>query len=103
MEPNTPPKHDKPFPHSTPVKATIVTTFPFTTNQKYRVESRNAMASEVKKYIVGPMPPGEFLDAFFPLSELGGLDRVSSFTPGCYDKTVEAETETSAYAPFVSF
>jgi len=64
-----------------------------------------AMASEVKKYLVRPMPPEEFLNTFFPLSKLEGLHRDSrftSFTPGCYDKTVASQAEKSAYNPFVS-
>jgi hypothetical protein len=60
------------------------------------------MATEMKRYLVGPMPVQEFLDDFFPIGELPGLDAVPPFTPGCYRRTVAAKKETAAYNPFVS-
>jgi hypothetical protein len=89
------------LPQATPIRADTSTTLPFTTNQKYRVESCTAMAEEMKRYLVGPMPVQQFLDDFFPLSKIGRLAR-SRFKPGCYSETVEVATETQAYTPFVS-
>ena len=60
------------------------------------------MAAEMKRYLVGPMPVQEFLDDFFPIGELPGLDAVPLFTPGCYRRTVTAKKEAAAYKPFVS-
>lgn len=106
MESTVPPSGTFPLPRSTPVKTTTATTLPFTTNQKYRHESITAMAEEISKYLVGPMPAQQFLDEFFPSSYLC-VDRDLSegpyFSPGCYSKTVSATTEMQAYIPFVSF
>ncbi|KAH9030573.1 hypothetical protein EDB83DRAFT_1848361 [Lactarius deliciosus] len=77
------------------------TTLPFTTTQKYRVESYTAMADEMAKYLVGPMPAQQFLDDFFPTSDLPGLESVPSFSSGCYHAAVMAKKEASAYGPFV--
>jgi hypothetical protein len=71
--------------------------------QKYRIELCSAMASEIQKYLVGPMPPDQFLEDFFPLNKLDDRNKVPSFSAGCYDQTVNALCETHAYAPFVSF
>jgi hypothetical protein len=93
------------LPQSTPIKINSATTLPFTTNQKYRIESCSTMASEMRKYLVGPMPPQQFLNDFFPLNELSCLSKKSdlpSFSPGCYHRTVIAESEKKAYNPFVS-
>jgi hypothetical protein len=49
------------------------------------------MGEEMAKYLVRPMPPQQFLDEFFPVSKLPGLDSIPLFTPGCYCDTVEAE------------
>ncbi|KAH9162842.1 hypothetical protein EDB89DRAFT_1801584, partial [Lactarius sanguifluus] len=77
------------------------TTLPFTTTQKYRVESYTAMAEEMAKYLVGPMPAQQFLDDFFPAGDLPGLESVPSFSSGCYRAAVMAKKEASAYEPFV--
>jgi len=100
--PTTPPGTDPPLPQSTPVKIESSTTLPFTTNQKYRIESCTTMGEEIKKYLVGPMPADKFLDKFFPVGKLSDLDRASRFTPNCYRRTVEAERETRSYKHFVS-
>src|ERR1700678_864878 len=89
-------------PQSTPIKADTSTTLPFTTNQKYRVESCTAMAEEMRRYLVGPMPAEQFLDEFFPIEKLRSLHRVPQFKPGCYSETVEVTNKTQAYTPFVS-
>jgi len=99
----TPPRHNASLlllPQSTPVKAVISLLLPFTTTQKYCVESYTALAQEIKQYIVGPIPPEEFLQTFFPLDNIS----VSwdPFEVGCYDATVNATTERSSYEPFVS-
>jgi hypothetical protein len=99
--PTTPPCTNPPLPQSTPVKIETSTTCPFTTNQKYRVESCTAMGEEMAKYLVGPMPPQQFLDEFFPVSKLPGLDSVPLVTPGCYCDTVETEREEASYKHFV--
>lgn len=90
------------LPQSTPIKTGVSTTFPFTTTQKFRIPSCTAMATEMKGYLVGPMPVQEFLDDFFPTGELPGLDAVPVFTHDCYRRTVNAKKETAAYKPFVS-
>ena len=90
------------LPQSTPIKIGVSTTCPFTTNQKFRIPSCTALGTEMKRYLVGPMPVQEFLDDFFPIGELPGLDAVPLFTPGCYGRTVIAKKETAAYNPFVS-
>jgi hypothetical protein len=60
------------------------------------------MGKEMKNFLVGPMPAQQFLDDFFPIRELPGLDTVPSFKPNCYNRTVAVKKETRAYAPFVS-
>lgn len=100
--PTTPPRTNLPLPQSTPIKIGTSTTCPFTTNQKYRVESCTAMGEEMVKYLVGPMPAQQFLDEFFPVSKLPGLDTVPCFTQGCYDNTVKSIKEKDSYKPFVS-
>jgi hypothetical protein len=45
--------------------------------------------------------PQQFLDEFFPVSKLSGLDNVPLFTPSCYCDTVEAEREKASYKHFV--
>lgn len=100
MKPN---EMANPYVNSTPIKSDISTTLPFTTTQRYRVESCSAMADEIRKYLIGPMPSSDFLNDFFPVCELYGLGRVPMFKPGCYDKVLIAKKEKNAYAPFVSF
>ena len=68
-------------PQSTLIKIKSSTTCPFTTNQKYRIESHNTMGEEIKKYLVGPMPAQEFLDDFFPISKLPDLATIPQFKP----------------------
>lgn len=102
MNPITPPGTHLPLPQTTPVKIESSTTLPYITNQKYCVESSTTMGEEIKKYLVGPLPPQQFLDFFFPVSELPDLG-VSLFTPGCYQRTVTVQNETRLYEHFVSF
>ncbi len=89
---------------STPIKVDGSTTLPFTTTHKYRIESCTAMAHEMKKYIVGPMPAELFLNENFPTDKIPGFGKAaaSQFEVGCYDDTVRAESEPQAYEPFVS-
>jgi hypothetical protein len=89
-------------PHSTPIKIDSSMTLPFTTNQKYRIESCTAMAEEIRRYLVGPMPAQQFLDDFFPPNDLR-LRKSFRFTPGCYNETLKAAMEIQAYEPFVSW
>jgi len=70
--------------------------------QKYHVESRTVLAEEVKKHLVGPMPPEEFLKTFFPLDKISQETEAKVFKVGCYKDTVQAMKERSAYGPFVS-
>lgn len=91
-----------PLPKSTPVKVGISSTTLYTTNQKYCIRTRTAMGEEMKRYCVGPMPPGQFLDNFFPESGIRGLKNVPLFKSGCYNKVESAKKEKRAYAPFVS-
>jgi hypothetical protein len=100
--PVTPPPSCAPLLHLTPVKLEISTTCPFTTNQKFRIESRTAMGKEIKKYLVGPMPAHQFLNEFFPASELSGLDAIPQFAPNCYSRTIKSKKEMKAYQHFVS-
>jgi hypothetical protein len=101
-DPATPSRAASLYPQSTPIKIESSTTCPFTTNQKYRIESRNAMGEEIKKYLVGPMPAQQFLDDFFPISKLPDLATIPQFVPKCYDRTIKAKKEKNAYKPFVS-
>jgi len=91
-----------PLPQSTLIKIGTSTIYPFTTNQKFRVPTCTAMAEEIAKFIIGPMPAQEFLDDFFPIRRLQNLHVVPSFTPGCYDETLKAKCELNVYIPFVS-
>lgn len=65
-----------PSPQSTPIMTGISSTAPFTTNQKFCIESCTTMGKEKKIYIVGPMPAQQFLDDFFPIDSFPGLDSV---------------------------
>jgi hypothetical protein len=100
-----PPKHDLPLPHSKPIKATLSSTFPFTTTHKYCVESHMVMALKVRKYIVGSMPPQTFLNEFLLIHDIPSLCTAPEpqFKPGHYAKVVAVEGEKSMYNPFVSF
>ena len=100
--PTTPPATTAPLTQSTPVKIGTATTFPFTTNQKFRSESYTKMGEEMKKYLIGPMPAQEFLDDFFPVNELPGLGSIPLFEPDCYKDAATAKRETAAYSHFVS-
>jgi hypothetical protein len=103
-DPTMPSNTTSPLPESqsTLIKANSATTLPFTTNQKYRIESCTAMEGEMRKYLVGPMPPQQFLDDFFPLNELSNLSELPTFSPGCYDDAIKAKSEKTAYNLFVS-
>lgn len=101
MDPTTPPGVNLLLPQTTPVKIGISTTNPFTTNQKYCIESCSAMADEIRDYLVGPMPAEEFLNDFFPISDLPGLNQVPIFKPGFYDSTINVDRETRAYKQLV--
>ena len=102
MNPATPPLHVMPLPHSTPIRADSSTMFPFMTTQKYCMESYTTIAREMRKYILGPMPPQQFLDNFFPLSGIADLSDVPHFSTGCYSQTLLAKNELQMYNPFVS-
>lgn len=100
--PTTPPQANLSLPQSTPFKTGSSTTLAYTTTQKFRIESCAALADEIKPYLVGPMPAQQFLDDFFPVDDILGLDNVPVSTPDCYSKTAEAACERDAYEPFVS-
>lgn len=99
---HTPSKTTIQLPQSTPIKTGISTTLPYTTNQKYRIESCTEMGKEMRKYLVGPMSAQQFLDDFFPIKKISSLGTVPSFQQGCYDHTIAAKKEKKAYNPFVS-
>jgi len=90
------------LPQSTPVKTGTSSLLPFTMTQKYCVESHTALAKEVKKHLVGPMPPKEFLETFFPLDKISQETEAEVFKVGCYKDTMQAIKERLAYGPFVS-
>jgi len=71
-------------------------------NSKISVESCTALTEKVKKYLVGPMPPEEFLKTFFPLDKISQETEAEVFKVGCYKDTVQAVKERLAYGPFVS-
>jgi hypothetical protein len=98
----TPPNTTLLLPETTPIKVDSKTTLPFTTHDKYRIETCTAMAAEIKKYLVGPMPVQQFLDQFFPIRELPGVDKLPEFEPGIYNSVLKAKLESDAYDPFVS-
>jgi hypothetical protein len=103
LDPATPPQGiPLPLPDVTPIKVGIATTFPFTTNQKYCIDSCTVMAAEIKGYLLSPMPADQFLNDFFSTGDLPGLDEVPISNPGCYKTTVDAGKEMSTYDPFVS-
>ena len=89
------------IPQSTPVKLGLASQVPFSTNQRYRIPSRNAMAEEMKHFLVGPMPAQAFLNNFLPEEELPSM-AVPYFYENCYKSTVLASDELHAYEPFVS-
>ena len=97
-----PPRTTAPLPRSTPIKVGSSTTCPFTTNQKFRVDACTGMGEEIKKYLVGLMPAQQFLNNFFPVNELSGLDIVPQFKRNCYRCTVRAKNETGSYDHFIS-
>jgi hypothetical protein len=98
----TPPHTTLPLPQSTPIKVNSSTTLSFTTHNKYCIESCTAMAEEMAKYFVGPMPFQQFLDDVFPVKELPSLSNIPRFRAGKYKTTVKAKLEANAYSPFVS-
>jgi len=102
--PTTPPCNASSLllPQSTPVKAGTSSLLPFTTTQKYHVESHTTLAEEVKKHLVGLMPPKEFLKTFFPSDKISQETKAKVFKVGCYKDTMQAMKERSAYGPFVS-
>ena len=90
-----------PLPQSTPVKTNTATLLPFTTNQKFRIQSCTEMAAEIKSHLLGPMPAQVFLDTFFPQGSLSVLSELPAFTKGCYTPVTSSQSETLAYGPFV--
>lgn len=101
-ESTTPPNTTLPLPQTTPIKVNGATTLPFTTHNKYRIDTCTAMAAEIKKYLVGPMPVQQFLDDFFPISELPSLGDLPNFKPDHYHDVIKSKLESEAYDPFVS-
>ena len=102
MSATTPPNTTLPLPQSTPIKVDSSTVLPFTTHDKYRIETCTAMAAEIKKYLVGPMPIQQFLEDFFPISQLPSLDDLPIFKAGHYHDVLKVKLESDAYDPFVS-
>lgn len=113
-EPVTPPQAvgEGPYPldpdggiTDTPIKRDSSTMMPWTTLTRYRVDTLNMMGKEMKGYFVGPMPVGEFLQEFFPTSQLPDYDPLSftsAFTADAFSDVISAGNEQSAYIPFVS-
>ena len=100
--PATPPNTTLPLPQSTLIKVNNSTVLPFTTHDKYCIETCTTMAADMKKYLIGPMPIEQFLDSFFPISQLPSLDNLPRFIPGHYHDVIKAKLECDAYDPFVS-
>jgi hypothetical protein len=67
-----------PFSPSTPIEVRLSSRSLFSSGQVFRDKSFTAMAKEMKNFIVGPMPPQAFLDAFFPANKLPHLGIVPS-------------------------
>jgi hypothetical protein len=83
---------------STPIKNQRSSTYRFSSASVQREEEYAQPGLEMTHSIVGPMPPKEFLDEFFP-----------TITPHCpfeekdFNNTVSAEGELQMYDRFVSF
>ena len=94
-----------PLPQSTLIKIDTSMTLPFTTHNKYHIESCTAIAVEMEKYLVGPMPIQQFLDDFFPVKKLPHLSssNIPWFKHGNYNTTIQDKTEINMYNHFVSF
>jgi hypothetical protein len=93
----TPLNATHPLPESTPIKPGTVTMLPFTTNQKFYVQ---AIATEIKSFLLGPMPAQNFLDEFFPIT-CTCPPNIPQFTPGCFESVLSCKTEPLMYDPFV--
>jgi hypothetical protein len=87
---------------STPIKAGMSFTVPYTTNHEYYIKSCTTIGGEMKGFLVGPMPAQAFLDDFFPTEELPDLVTVPSFEKGCYAHTLATKKKPQAYTPFIS-
>jgi hypothetical protein len=83
---------------STPIRTHRNTTYPFTSTHKHRDKDQAEIGFDMLNSFVGPMPPGEFLDYFFPSS-----DPPCSFEVGTFHRVLSAQKETEMYDPFVSF
>jgi hypothetical protein len=111
-EPATPPQPVGEGPHhldpdvvDTPIKRDSSTMVPFTTLTRCRLDTLNMMGKEMKGYFVGPMPVEEFLQEFFPTSQIPYYDPssfTSAFAPDKFSNVISAANEVAAYKPFVS-
>ena len=89
-----------PHPKSTPMKIRLYSTAHFSSSSKLRNPTYVEMGTEMKHYVVGPMPPEAFLDAFLPTDRLPDFGDVP-FQVNHYHETVAAKNEVGSYAPFV--
>lgn len=98
----------------TPIKHASATTMPFSTFSRFRHRTMHVMGREMKDYLVGPMPPKDFLSRFFPTSKIWNY-RAVEFMPRAvstqrcrnqiqspFSNTIRSEREVDAYKPFVS-
>lgn len=105
--PSTPPSTFLPLPDDTPIKRTSATYLPWTTHQKYRIDSYHTMGKEIIDYLVGPMPVHQFLNDFFPPMKLKSHSCAyrsyprTQRDPFVYQETASSGDEQSAYMPFV--
>ncbi len=70
-------------------------------NQKFCIQARTMMATEIKSFLLGPMPAQFFLDEFFPIASCLGLSNIPKFTRGRFESVLSCKTEPLAYDPFV--
>jgi hypothetical protein len=68
----------------------------------FHLQMIHTLRVEMAGFFVGPMPVKQFLNNFLPEDKLKGCPMPSQFQQGCFNETIEAETELSAYSPFVS-
>ncbi|KAG1798281.1 uncharacterized protein HD556DRAFT_1440621 [Suillus plorans] len=77
----------------------------FMTLTQCRVKTINAMGKEMRDYFIGPMPVEEFLQEFFPSSEIPDYDPLyftSAFAAGAFSDVISIKHEERAYTPFIN-
>ncbi|KAG2086971.1 uncharacterized protein F5147DRAFT_781478 [Suillus discolor] len=89
--------------YDTPIKHGSSTMVPFSTNARYRINTINGLGKEVLPFAVGPMPVQQFLDEFFPSSQLldHGYTPLTNQPLECFEQTIQCTSEVPAYCKFV--